>query len=459
MNQSIAEQIAGFTVRLDAGQIPDSVFEAVKLHILDTAGVAILSSRTAPTSEYMRRMVTSADSTPECTLWGSTDRVQLTDAVLCNGTVIHGLDFDDTHTGAITHPSASILPVAFAVGEKLRKSGLEIMTAAVAGYEVIVRLGLAANGGFHDAGFHPSGILAPFAGVCVAGKLMGCDEKTITNALGIAGSQAGTIMEFLHDGSLVKMLHPGWGALSSIYAIRCAQSGFTGPKTVFEGQYGVFPIHIGDCRDLEERIATLGSQWLTPDIAFKLYPTCHHTHSFIDILNRLMEEQQFDAEDIEAIEARGTAMCASQVCNPKEVKVRPETECMMKFSLYYVLAMTALHRKITDEEINLEYAKDPRVLALIDRITFITDNTIAVPGHMPGRLKVTLKDGRVLTGRQDYEKCARENPILPEDVIRKYEGCVDGILSRDNRIALQEMCLNFDHLNNVYAFLTAMADI
>lgn len=459
MNQSIAQQIAAFTVRLDAEQIPESVFEAVKLHILDTVGVALLSSRTAPTSRYMHQMVMANDSARECTLWGSTDRVQLTDAVLCNGTVIHGLDFDDTHTGAITHPSASILPVAFAIGEKLKKSGREIMTAAVAGYEVIVRLGLAANGGFHDAGFHPSGILAPFAGVCVAGKLMGCDEQTIVNALGIAGSQAGTIMEFLHDGSLVKMLHPGWGALSSIYAVRSAEAGFTGPKTVFEGQYGVFPIHIGDCRDLGERIATLGEEWLTPEIAFKLYPTCHHTHSFIDILNRLMDEHQFTAEDIGSIEARGTAMCASQVCNPKEVKVRPETEYMMKFSLYYVLAMTALHRKITAEEIDLAYTRDPRVLELIDRITFITDDSIAVRGHMPGRMKVTLKDGREFSGRQDYEKCARENPIQPEDVIRKYRGCVNGILIPDNQIALQELCLNFDHLNNIDAFLNAMADI
>ncbi len=459
MNQSIAQQIAAFVVKLDASQIPEPVFEAVKLHILDTVGVALLSSRTAPTSSYMHKMVMANDSARECTLWGSTDRVQLTDAVLCNGTVVHGLDFDDTHTGAITHPSASILPVALAVGEKLKKSGWEIMTAAVAGYEVIVRLGLAANGGFHDAGFHPSGILAPFAGVCVAGKLMGCDEQTIVNALGIAGSQAGTIMEFLHDGSLVKMLHPGWGALSSIYAVRSAEAGFTGPKTVFEGQYGVFPTHIGDCRDLGERIATLGKEWLTPEIAFKLYPTCHHTHSFIDILTSLMDSHGFSAEDIEAIEARGTSMCASQVCNPKEVKVRPETEYMMKFSLYYVLAMTALHRKITAEEIDLAYARDPKVLELIDRITFITDDSIAVRGHMPGRLKVVLKDGREFTGRQDYEKCARENPIRPEDVIRKYQGCVNGILVADNQIALQELCLNFDHLNNIDAFLNVMADI
>jgi 2-methylcitrate dehydratase PrpD len=207
----------------------------------------------------------------------SADKVRIADAALCNGTVIHGLDFDDTHTGAITHPSTSILSCAFAAGEKLGRSGAEILTAAVAAYEVIVRLGLAADGAFHDAGFHPTGILAPFAGVLAAGKLMHCSMEVIVNALGIAGSQAGTIMEFLHDGSWTKMMHPGWGALSAIYALKMAQAGFTGPKTVFEGQYGVFPVHLGTVGTLPEQLATLGKKWLTPDIAFKLIPAATTT--------------------------------------------------------------------------------------------------------------------------------------------------------------------------------------
>lgn len=456
-NLSISEQIASFVKGLRMEDIPAEVFDAVKMHMIDTVGVALLSSETAPTSPLIHKMVMEKGSAPECTLWGSNDHVQLTDAIFCNGTVIHGLDFDDTHTGAITHPSVSILATAFALGEQLHKSGAEIMTAAVAGYEVIVRLGLAANGGFHDAGFHPSGILAPFASVCVAAKLMDLDEKTTVNALGIAGSQAGTIMEFLHDGSWVKMLHPGWGALSAIYAVSCAKAGFTGPRTVFEGQYGVYPVHIGGVKDLPERIATLGKVWLTPEIAFKLYPTCHHTHSFIDVMLSLMAEHRFTASDIESVEARGTSMCASQVCNPKEIKVRPETEYMMKFSLYYVLAMTALHGRITTSEIEIGYTKEPEVLDLIDRITFIEDSSVAVPGHMPARLKVILKDGRVLTGEQKYEKSARENPIKQEDVVRKFDGCVAGILPQKARNELLDLILSFDRQPGINELLATMA--
>jgi len=454
---TISEKIAKFAAGLRMEDVPPEVFEAVKAHLLDTAGVALLSGETAPTSAMIQKLVLEKGERPECTLWGRREKSSASGAILCNATVIHGLDFDDTHTGAITHPSASVLAVALALGEKLRKSGEEILLAAVAGYEVIVRLGLAADGKFHDNGFHPSGILAPFGGICVAAKLMDLDEETIVNALGIAGSQAGTIMEFLHDGSWVKMLHPGWGAFSAVYAIDCARAGFTGPRTVFEGQYGVFPVHIHGLGRLMEQIDTLGSVWVTPEIAFKLYPTCHHTHSFINVMTSLMDRHSFTAADIRSIRAYGTPMCASQVCCPKEAKVRPQTEYMMKFSLYYVIAMAALHGGITTEEIDLKYMSDPQVLELIDRIEFIEDPSIAVPGHMPAKLEVTLKDGRTFSELQKYEKSAKENPITLQDVAGKYHACVRGILPEAAERAVRDMILHFSGPDAASRLMEAMA--
>lgn len=454
---TISEKIARFVIELRMEDVPAEVFDAVKAHMLDTAGVALLSGKTAPTSSMIQTLVLEKGERPECTLWGRPEKTSAASAILCNATVIHGLDFDDTHTGAIAHPSASVLATALALGEKLHKSGEEILLAAVAGYETIVRLGLAADGKFHDNGFHPSGILAPFAGICVAAKLMDLEEETIVNALGIAGSQAGTIMEFLHDGSWVKMLHPGWGAFSAVYAVDCARAGFTGPRTVFEGQYGLFPVHIHGLGRLEEQIATLGRAWLTPEIAFKLYPTCHHTHSFINVMTALMDEHRFSAADIRSVRAYGTPMCASQVCCPKEVKVRPETEYMMKFSLYYVIAMTALHGGITTAEIDLKYMDDPQVLAMIDRIEFIEDPSIAVPGHMPAKLEVTLEDGRTFSKVQKYEKSAKENPITLQDVVGKYHACVSGILPEAAEQAVMDTILHFSGPDAAPRLMAAMA--
>ena len=454
---TISEKIAKFVKELWPEDVPTEVFEAAKAHMLDTVRVALLSGETAPTSAMIQKLAREKEERPECTLWGRQEKTSAAGAVLCNATVIHGLDFDDTHTGAIVHPSASVLAVALAIGEKLHKTGEEILLAAIAGYEVIVRLGLAADGQFHDHGFHPSGILAPFAGVCTAAKLMDLEEDVIVNACGIAGSQAGTIMEFLHDGSWVKMLHPGWGAFGAIYAVDCARAGFTGPRTVFEGQYGVFPTHIQNLGRLAEQIDTLGTAWLTPEIAFKLYPTCHHTHSFINVMTSLMETHRFSAADIRSMRAYGTPMCASQVCYPKEAKVRPETEYMMKFSLYYVLAITALRGSVTTEEIDLKYMNDPEVLEMIDRIEFVEDSSIAVPGHMPAKLEVTLKDGRTFSESQKYEKSARENPITLEDVIRKYHACVSGILPEAAERTVLDVVLNFRGSDAVPRLMAAMA--
>jgi 2-methylcitrate dehydratase PrpD len=282
-------------------------------------------------------------------------------------------------------------------------------------------------------------------------------EVIVLNALASPAARPERSWNFCSTAHWTKMMHPGWGALSAVYALKMAKAGLTGPKTVFEGQYGVFPVHLGTVGTLPEQLATLGKKWLTPDIAFKLYPCCHHNHSFIDVLKKLMHDHQFTAADIEAIEARGTPMCASQICDPKAVKVRPQTEYMMKFSLYYILAMTALKGKITAEEINLKYCSDPDVLEMIDRITFITDESIAVKGHMPAKLCVTLKDGRRFCGEQKYEKSARENPIALQDILDKYYGCVSNYLDSGKADAVAQKALNFERLDGIGALLSDMA--
>lgn len=156
--KSISEIIAEFVLNLKYEDIPEEVVAYAKLLLIDSLGCAE-AAIDEPHAKALFEAVTHKDGHDEATLWGTKLKADLDDAVIYNGSLIHGLDYDDTHALAITHPSSSVATAGLTIGEYLNKSGKEIITAMIAGYEVILRLGSYANGGLHDRAFHPTGCL------------------------------------------------------------------------------------------------------------------------------------------------------------------------------------------------------------------------------------------------------------------------------------------------------------
>src|SRR5207244_4125429 len=144
------------------------------------------------------------------------------------GTLAHGLDFDDTHAASITHASAVILPTVLALAEARDLDGRSAITAAVAGYEAITRLGMAASGAFHARGWHATSVCGAFGAALAAGVCERLDGRRLTAALGLAGSFASGVMEHLEDGSWVKRLHPGWAGHGGALAAALARGGVPG---------------------------------------------------------------------------------------------------------------------------------------------------------------------------------------------------------------------------------------
>lgn len=445
-NKTISEQIADFVLSVRFSDIPNQVVEYGKLLLNDTFGVA-MSCQDLVHAAAVRKTILELDSAPQCTLWGTDRKTALPDAVLYNAALIHGADYDDTHVGGIVHPSAGVVSTALTVGELAGSTGEEMMTAIIAGWEVIVRLGLASRGRFHDVGYHGTGIVASFAAACVAAKLLGDSRETLVNALGICGSQSAALQEFLQDGSWTKKIHPGWAAHSAIYALSMARHGYVGPRKVLEGKFGMWMTHCGGVDGLQEAFSNLMTHWHTPEITVKLYPVCHMTHSFIDCMMALMNEHSFGAEDIEDVECRIESRCYHIVCTPREAKVRPATDYMMRFSLPYVVAMAAIHKRVSPWEIDLNYAADPDVCALMDRIRCVDDNTKANPGYFPGYLTVTLKDGRSFVRDQRYEMGTPQNPLNLEAVNKKFMDNLSAFYAPEQIAAIMDRVNRFDMLS------------
>ncbi len=416
--KTVSEKIAEFALHQKITEIPHQVAGYGKLLLMDTFGVA-MANLELEHAQAIHSVVLNLESRPVSTLWGSRDKVQVSEAVLYNAGLIHGSDYDDTHVAGIVHPSAAIVSTAVAVGEALGASGEEVYGAILIGWEIIVRLALAARGRFHDVGFHGTAIVAPFAAACVAGRLMGVSEDVLVNALGICGSQAAGLQEFLRDGSWVKKLHPGWGAHSAIYAVNLAKAGMTGPKKVLEGDFGVWKTHCGTTKGLEE-FADLGKVWHTLEITFKRYPVCHMTHSFIDCILKARAQEQLWPEEIERIECRIENRCYGIVCEPEEAKKNPETDYMMRFSLPYVVAAAMVQGRVSPWEIDMRLVRDSRIQDLMSKVVCIADDSKQNPGYFPGWVKIIRKDGRESIFDQRWEMGTLQNPVDMDAVMTKF---------------------------------------
>src|SRR5204863_9374637 len=217
---TLAQRLAAFAASLAFEDVPDDVVASVRLRTLDVLGIALASSR----GDWAPAVIDLAgNGGRECTVLGTARMAPLPLAILVNGTLAHGLDYDDTHAASITHASAVILPTVLAMAEAHGLDGPSAITAAVAGYEAITRIGMAAPGEFHARGWHATAVCGAFGATLAAGRLEGLDRGRLTAALGIAGSFASGIIEHLEDGPWVKRVHPGWAAHSGVVAAGLAR--------------------------------------------------------------------------------------------------------------------------------------------------------------------------------------------------------------------------------------------
>lgn len=415
-----AQRLASFASSLRIEQVPEEVRRAAELHVLDALGTGLAAHGLGLAGYATAAVVEPGVSGPATTI-GLDGGLPADDAAFANGTICHALDFDDTHSGAIAHVSVAVVPAALAVAEEQGASGAELLAAIVAGNEVVIRLGMVAGAGFHARGFHPTAVCGVFGAAAAAARLRGLDGKATTNALGIAGSMASGLLEFLADGSATKRLHPGWAAHAGIFAARLAAHGATGPATVFEGRFGLYNAYLNRSDvDLEGALADLGQRWETPNIAFKPYPACHYIHASLDATRQLTSEESVDPDQIEEIVALTTEAGVSLVLEPLASKHKPRSEYEAKFSLPYSVASLLLRGGVDVSTYTEQAIADPAVLDLAQRVRYEVEEFETFPKALPGGIRIITRDGRCREARLAYQRGGPDNPMSAQEVLEKF---------------------------------------
>ena len=445
----LADRLARFTAGLRFEAIPPEVVDSVRLRVLDTLGLALAASR----ADFAAALLTIvAREQGPCTVLGTDRTASAPLAILANGALAHGLDFDDTHAPSITHASAVVLPTVLALAEALRLDGRAVIMAAVAGYEAITRIGMAASGAFHDRGWHATAVCGPFAAALAAGRCDGLDAPALTAALGIAGSCASGVMEFLEDGSAVKRLHPGWAGHGGAVAATLAAAGVTGPATIFEGRFGFYATFVGKAPDLAP-FDTLGRRWETLEVAFKPYPCCHYNHAYVDAARRLRAAHRLDAATIASIECRVPAGEVPIVCEPAAAKAAPRTDYDAKFSLPFSVAAALIEGQVGVSTFSAARLADPALLRLAARVTYSVDPASPFPQTFPGHAIVRLEDGRTFEAREASNRGGPDAPLPVAAIVEKFRDNAARTLPEARVRALEKSALGLDGVDDVRALM------
>ena len=387
-------RLAGYVAALEFKDIPPEVRERAKALTLDFLGSAIRARRDAESTPTLFKTLEALalDARGESTVFGDTRAWSPAIAALLNGALGHSLDFDDTHADSSLHPSAPVVPAAFAVGELVGASGREVLTAIVAGYEVCCRLGNALDPTSHYArGFHPTATAGTFGAAAAAAKLFKLPQDRIIAAFGVAGSQAAGSLQFLVNGAWNKRYQVGASAMNGVIAATLARNDFVGATESIEGKHGLL-VGYSDNAHPEKAVADLGKVYETMKIGVKPYPSCRYTHAALDALIAMRREHNLTPDQIKRVEI-GLHRNGITLTGDAATKRHPTSVVGGQFSMFFTGAVALDQGRFGWDD--YDRLGDAAVDALADKFDVVQDDRLETGRKHPfgARVSITTDDG------------------------------------------------------------------
>ena len=414
MTPTAARTLAEFATGLRYEAIPKEAIDRAKTTIIDTVG-AMTFGTTLPWSRIMIEYVQRTSAPGKGAIVGTPHRVRGQLAALANGVLAHAFEMDSlVHPSVGVHPGASLtapgLPVAMAQG----RSGKDLLTAFVAGFEVMYRVGDAARHSSEKIGFHAPGLTGVFGGAVTVGLLMKLDAERMTHALGIAGSLCSGLLEFSKSGGMVKRMHLGRAAEGGALAATLAREGFTGPPTILEGKYGFLQAFASE-REPERLTRALGEEWHTLKTMLKRY-ACHITaHVPVTAALELKAKHGIKGSDVASVAIASD----EKVVSHHDIR-EPQDTMMCQYSVPFCVAL-ALHRDPMDPRVfGEETLNDPSIREVCGNTTVSELPADKKKTRFSSVVTVKLKDGRELSVQADDFEGMPTRPLSREQLRAKF---------------------------------------
>jgi 2-methylcitrate dehydratase PrpD len=451
---NLTARVAEFVVKTQLSDIPSETIELGKKSILDGLGLALSGSK-AETAGLVQQYVKSLGCGPGgASVLGFGVKMAARFAALANGISIHVDDYDDTQLasakdrvyGLLVHPTVCVLPAALATAEVGSLSGRELLVAYQVGVEVECKIAEAIAPRHYEDGFHSTGTCGVFGGTSACARLKGLDAIHTARAFAIAASQAAGLRE--NFGTMMKPFQAGHATESGVVAADFAALGWTGAEQILEAERGFFHAYGGtyDPSVIAER---LGKPWTLqePGVSIKPFPSGSLTHPGMTELVRLIRTNSIRAADVAQVEVGTNHNMLNTL-----IHHRPTNGLQAKFSMEFCMAILLLDGKADQTKFTDAMANRPDVQEMIGRVRFYTDSDAEKAGYdkMTTILKITMKDGRVISGRADFGKGSPVNPMSYDEVSEKFLGCAafaEWPLSKANQVI--EMVRKLEDVSDV----------
>ncbi len=429
-----AQRLAQWCSALSFGELPDDVVHLAKACLLDFCALAVGGVRTEAGEAALTAFAHSWTDNG-CRILGTCHRAAPSIAALMNGLFAHTLQSDDGIRRAHGHPGAPIVAAALAAGEWGGRTGSELLLGIVAGYEVFARVGESVNPSHLRRGFHPSGTVGGLAAAVAAAKVLGLEEGPTADALGLAGSVSGGLMEYAETGTMATYLVTGNAARVGVDSAALAGAGFTGPPSVLEGRMGMARA-MADEVSWDAVTEGLGLTFRIRETYFKPYPSCRHSHAAIDAARQLAAPDGIDPALIARVEVRSYGLAVDE-CDHPEFSTLAGADSSFQFTV----ASTLRYGNFGLRWRSLEAVRDPVTRAIAGRIRVVRDPAFdaRLPAERPARVTVELNDRRPLQAEVALARGEPENPMRPAELLQKAQDAAAPVLDRAGVEALRQL--------------------
>ncbi len=441
-------KLADLIIGVSKEALPQEAFEKIKDCLLDFFACSIVGSKDKIGSSIVD-FTRSAGGLRESTVICGNLMTSCQMAALANGTMAHALDFDDLSSSIPGHPSAPVLPVALALGEKLSLSGKKILQAAIIGFEVECKVGRLTHPQLSKKGWHPTAILGTLGATACSGLLSGLEDAEMSQALGISSSLAGGLKA--NFGSMTKPLHTGMAAHNGIMAAELARRGWTAGSQPMEGRFGFLNNFAENCSlDTGFKEFAHPLEVISPGIRFKRYPSCGGTHPAIDALASLIRENNLNPRDIKRITCYVTPHIHAVA-----MKDKPTTRLEGKFSIPFCLATYLLHGKLELKHFQDETINSKEIKEMMGRIEIVEKPEFSEDGYSGQKTLVEIEreSGEMLTEKIGTQKRPPGETFTEDELIGKYKNCLAGIIPEERANKILGGILDFENLTDIKEFM------
>ena len=448
LSRGASRRLADHVASTRYESLPPEVIHAFKRALLDYLTCAVAGSR-QDESRTLLDYFSEWDKSGEAAVVGSKARLACPNAAFVNGTSTHSLDFDDGLTRGSVHPAGAVFPSLLAIAEKIGASPQELITAGIAAYDVTLRIASAMHPASQRRGFHNTPTAGVFGAAAGASLLFKLDADATLNALGLAGSFAGGLREYVEEGAQVKRIHPGKAARDGITCAEFARRGLTGPHKVLEGRNGLFQVTADGVVDWDCLLGGLGERFEITNVYFKPYPACRHFHAALDAVRELRNREGVRLDDIARVDV---GMYEVGVRGHDHRHAYNLLDAQMSAPVSTALALVYGDVTATTyDRANLERAE---VRRLIDATNVYIDPECdrIYPGRRGGVARLTLKNGTTLEKRVLDPKGEGENQMTDEDLAHKFRSNCEPIIGKARCDELLDTVWRLEQAQDLQAF-------